>query len=140
MPYVSADLDLTLVMADDRTLRVPSVFEYSTASPYAVTAVFRTADGDVTWVFGRDLLDDGLLEPAGEGDVTVWPAMLDDHVVVCIALASPSGSALLQVDASALRLFLDRSYAVVPLGDESEHIDIDAELAALLGDDAAPLR
>ena len=68
MPFVSADLDLTLVMDDDRTLQVPSTLVYAVDNPYAVTAVFRTADGDVTWVFGRDLLDDGLIEPAGEGE------------------------------------------------------------------------
>lgn len=138
MPFVSADLDLTLVMEDDRTLRVPSTLLYSPENPYAVTAVFRTADGDVTWVFGRDLLDDGLIEPAGEGDVTVWPAVENGRAVVCLALASPAGSALLQLDAGALRVFLDQSYELVEMGHESEHLDIDAALAELLGD--APMR
>ncbi len=138
MPFVSADLDLTLVMEDDRTLRVPSTLLYSPENPYAVTAVFRTADGDVTWVFGRDLLDDGLIEPAGEGDVTVWPAVENGRAVVCLALASPAGSALLQLDAGALRVFLDESYELVEMGHESEHLDIDAALAELLGD--APMR
>jgi hypothetical protein len=138
MPFVSADLDLTLVMDDDRTVRVPSTLLYSPENPYAVTAVFRTADGDVTWVFGRDLLDDGLIEPAGEGDVTVWPAVESGRAVVCLALASPAGSALLQLDSGALRVFLDESYELVEMGHESEHLDIDAALAELLGD--APMR
>jgi hypothetical protein len=134
MPHVSSDLDLTLVMSDDRTLRVPSTLVYAIDNPYAVTAVFRTGDGDVTWVFGRDLLDDGLIEPVGEGDVTVWPAVEDARAIACLALASPAGSALLHVDASALRAFLDETYALVPLGTEGDHLDIDAELEALLGD------
>ncbi|HET7902244.1 MAG TPA: SsgA family sporulation/cell division regulator [Candidatus Nanopelagicales bacterium] len=136
MPFVSTDLDLTLVMDDDRTVRVPSTLVYSEDNPYAVTAVFRTADGDVTWVFGRDLLDDGLIEPAGEGDVTVWPAVAAGRAVVCLALASPAGSALLQLDAGRLRAFLDDSYDAVPMGTEGDHLDIDAALAELLGDDA----
>jgi hypothetical protein len=136
MPFVSTDLDLTLVMDDDRTVRVPSTLVYSEENPYAVTAVFRTADGDVTWVFGRDLLDDGLIEAAGEGDVTVWPAVESGRAVVCLALASPAGSALLQLDAGRLRAFLDDSYDAVPMGTEGDHLDIDAALAELLGDDA----
>ncbi|MFN8147488.1 MAG: SsgA family sporulation/cell division regulator [Candidatus Nanopelagicales bacterium] len=138
MPFVSAELDLTLVMDDDRTLQVPSTLVYAVDNPYAVTAVFRTADGDVTWVFGRDLLDDGLIEPAGEGDVTVWPTVVAGRPVVCLALASPAGSALLQLDAGALRVFLDESYELVEMGHEGEHLDIDAALAELLGD--APTR
>ena len=116
MQTVSSDLDLTLVMDDDRTLRVPSTLLYSADHPFAVTTVFRTADGDVTWVFGRDLLDDGLIEPSGEGDVTVWPAVHGGRAVVCLALASPAGSALLHLDAGALRAFLDESYDLVPHG------------------------
>jgi hypothetical protein len=137
MQTVSSDLDLTLVMDDDRTLRVPSTLLYSADHPFAVTTVFRTADGDVTWVFGRDLLDDGLIEPSGEGDVTVWPAVHGGRAVVCLALASPAGSALLHLDAGALRAFLDESYDLVPMGEEGEHLDIDAALAELLGDSLA---
>lgn len=135
MPHVSSDLDLTLVMDDDRTLRVPSTLTYAAENPYAVTAIFRAPDGDVTWVFGRDLLDDGLIEPSGEGDVTVWPAAHEGRAVVCLALASPAGSALLHLEAQPLRAFLDESYDLVPMGTEGEHLDLDSALAVLLGDD-----
>jgi len=141
MLSVSADLDLVLVLGGDRVVVVPTTFEYSSESPYAVTARFRTSDGDVQWVFGRDLLAEGLTGPAGEGDVTVWPspgASGDD--VVCLALESPSGGALLEADPLHVRGFLEDTYRLVPAGSESDLLDLDAEIAALLGDDAAPLR
>jgi len=140
MLSVSADLDLALVLGGDRVVLVPTTLHYSSENPYAVTARFRTGDGDVHWVFGRDLLAEGLTGPAGEGDVTVWPSRGSDGDVVCIALESPSGGALLEADPVHVRGFVDDTYRLVPLGSESGMLDLDAEIAALLGDDAAPLR
>jgi hypothetical protein len=132
---VRADLDLRLVLGGDRTVTVPATLAYAPTEPYAVSAVFRTSDGDVTWVFSRDLLEDGLSRPSGEGDVAVWPSSIRDAKVVCLSLASPSGSALLEADVDAVRRFLDDSYSQVPMGTEGELLDLDAELAALLGDE-----
>ena len=137
---VSADLDLVLVLGGDRVVGVPTTFRYSPDSPYAVTVVFRTSEGDVTWVVGRDLLVDGLTGPAGEGDVCVWPSQLGATEVVCISLESPAGAALLEADAQDVYEFLDASAAMVPFGSESMYLDLDSELAVLLGDDASPLR
>jgi hypothetical protein len=134
MLSVTADLDLVLVLGGERTVAVPASLMYAASNPYAVTTVFRTSDGDVTWVFGRDLLEDGLREAVGEGDVVVWPSPDGVDDVVYLSLASPSGSALLEADAAALRLFLDQAYLVVPRGCESDHLDMDAEIADLLGD------
>ena len=102
VPFVSADLDLA--RDGGRPDPARAVDPLCSPTTYAVTRRDRTADGDVTWVFGRDLLDDGLIEPAGEGDVTVWPAVEKLAAPSSAALASP-GSALLQLDAGALRVF-----------------------------------
>ena len=134
MLSVTADLDLVLVLGGERTVAVPASLMYAASNPYAVTTVFRTSDGDVTWVFGRDLLEDGLREAVGEGDVVVWPSPDGVDDVVYLSLASPSGNALLEMDAAALRLFLDQSFLAVPQGNESRYLDIDAEIADLLGD------
>ena len=134
MLSVTADLELILVLGGERTVAVPATLVYEASNPYAVTTVFRTSDGDVTWVFGRELLEEGLLEPTGEGDVVVWPSTDAGASVVYLSLASPSGSALLEADATALRAFLDQAFAAVPLGRESRYLDIDAQIADLLGD------
>jgi hypothetical protein len=138
MMPVRADLDLRLVLGGDRMVTVPATLAYSPDEPYAVTALFRTSDGDVTWVFGRDLLEDGMTESVGEGDVAVWPSATGGAHVICLSLASPSGSALLEADLVAVRSFLDASYQLVPLGAEADQLDIDAELAVLLGDGSSP--
>jgi hypothetical protein len=133
--HVTADLDLRLVLGGDRMMTIPATLTYSAHEPYAVTAVFRTSDGDVSWVFGRDLLEDGLASPAGEGDVAVWPSMAHGRRIVCLSLVSPSGSALLEADHARVRAFLDDSLREVPRGTETALLDLDAGLAALLDDD-----
>ncbi|GAB3878459.1 hypothetical protein GCM10029964_029140 [Kibdelosporangium lantanae] len=74
-----------------RTPAVPVKVElrYDTRDPYAVVAAFRTGRaGWVEWVFARDLLADGLIAEAGDGDVRIRPAV-DDPEVVVIELSSP---------------------------------------------------
>ena len=134
MSSVSTGLTLRLVLGGDADVHVPSTLVYDSRSPFAVTAVFHTSEGDVTWVFSRDLLEDGLTGPAGEGDVAVWPSRSHDRRVVCLSLASPSGSALLEADAADVVAFLDATFSVTPMGTEMSSIDLDAELAELLGD------
>ncbi len=138
MNPVRTDLDLRLVLGGDRAAVVPATLAYDADEPYAITALFRTSEGDVTWVFGRDLLEDGLRTPVGEGDVAVWPSASRGQDVVCLSLASPSGSALLEADHRTVREFLDATYAVVAMGQESQVLDIDSELMALLGGDPFP--
>jgi hypothetical protein len=135
---VRADLDLRLVLGGERSITVPATLSYAVDEPYAVTALFRTSDGDVAWVFGRDLLEDGMTAPAGDGDVAVWPSTSQGTRIICLSLASPSGSALLEADLAAVQAFLDESYRLVPLGQESAMLDLDAELASLLGDEPSP--
>jgi hypothetical protein len=134
---VRAEIELRLVLGGDRAVTVPSTLGYAPSDPYAISATFRTSDGDVTWVFGRDLIEDGLRMPSGEGDVAVWPSISDGRGVVCLSLDSPSGSALLEADLHAMRAFLDASYDLVPMGQESGHLDLDETLARLLGDESA---
>ena len=134
MMPVRADLELRLVLGGDRSATVPVRLGYRPADPWAVTAVFRTADGDVTWVFGRELLEEGLAGPSGEGDVAVWPVSTAVGTLLYLSLASPNGSALLEADPVAVREFLDRTYVHVPAGTESSRFDLDAELARLVDD------
>lgn len=137
MPSVSSGITLRLVLDGTADVLVPGTLGYDSASPFAVTAVFHTREGDVVWVFARDLLEDGLRAPAGQGDVALWPSGHGSNSVVCLALTSPSGSALLQTLRSDVRAFLDATLAVVPWGAEMDSQDLDAELAHLLDDDTS---
>jgi hypothetical protein len=128
-------MELRLVLDGDRAIAVPATLSYTREAPYAVTAAFHTAEGDVTWIFGRDLLCQGLEAPVGDGDVAVWPSVQGDVESLCLSLSSPTGSALLEADIAAVEAFLDLTYVLVPSGSEGDHLDIDAGLDAILRDE-----
>lgn len=108
---------------------------YDTRDPYAVVAAFRTGRaGWVEWVFARDLLADGLIAHAGEGDVAIRPSV-DDPEVVVVELSSPSGHAVFEASAQELADFLDRTYDVVVPGNENLWVSVDDALTRLLPHD-----
>jgi hypothetical protein len=136
---------------DHVTLRATAVFDllaprcpavpvrvelrYDTRDPYAVVAAFRTGKaGWVEWVFARDLLADGLIAAAGEGDVRIRPSV-DDAEVVVVELSSPSGHAVFEASAQEFADFLDRTYDVVVPGNEHLWVDVDEALTQMISTD-----
>jgi hypothetical protein len=103
--------------------------EYDTLDPYAVATTYHTGAGSVRWMFGRDLLADGLLAPTGEGDVRVSPAA--DLSMVVFELEAPDGAAVLEAPAQELAAFLDSTYDLVLAGEESSWFDFDHEMEKL---------
>jgi hypothetical protein len=108
---------------------VPAELEYDTLDPYAVAVVLHAGPSAVRWLFGRDLLADGLLARCGDGDVRIGPA--GDPALVVVELSSPDGAAVLEAPAQEIAAFLDRTYDVIPAGSESDWFDFDEELAKL---------
>ena len=134
---VHVEVAFGLVIPDGATLPVKATLRYEPTDPYAVHVVFHGggADpaGEVSWSFARQLLAEGLNEPAGIGDVRAWPWQSEDGPVIALALSSPDGHALFEVPRAALADFLARTFAEVPRDTEARHLDVDAALAALLG-------
>ncbi|MGP8297631.1 SsgA family sporulation/cell division regulator [Streptomyces inhibens] len=122
-----------LIAITPRSRVIPASLHYDRADPFAVRLVFppvASLDGvEVAWTFGRDLLAEGLREPAGAGDVQIWPSGSD---AVVVEFHTAVGMAVVQFDGQDLRSFLDRSYGIVAEGDEARHLDVEADLAALL--------
>ena len=134
---VTAELELRLVVPGGPSLPIRAGLRYETADPWAVRVAFQTGgegDGVVEWMFARQLLTDGVATTVGEGDVRVWPTEVDGDYFVNLAMASPSGSALFEIDRDTLVEFLQQTYLAVPTGTEEEVVDLDAELALLLDD------
>lgn len=133
---VRTELQLRLLVPGATSMPVRAGLSYDAADPYAVTVAFHTGNGPagevVDWTFARQLLTDGVTAPVGQGDVQVWPSSDAGEPVVCLSLSSPSGKALFEVPVPELVEFLTMTYAAVPTGSESEHVDVDAELALLL--------
>jgi hypothetical protein len=68
----------------------------------------------------------------------VWPCLdSEGHAVVIIELCSPDGEALVQARTGDLNSFVERMCRVVELGHESEHVDVDATIAAIFATEAA---
>jgi hypothetical protein len=140
---VQAEVALTLVVPDGAALEVQTTLRYEPEDPYAVHVVFAGSDigGEktaadeptVSWSFARQLLVDGLSEPAGIGDVRVWPWAGACGPVIALALSSPDGHALFEIPRRTLEDFLDRTFAEVAEGSEGAQLDLDAIVDALLG-------
>ena len=110
---------------------------YDPADPFAVSLAIGVECGEpVVWTFARDLLSAGVTAPSGEGDITVEPdltdALGDSERGLRITLATDC-LATMATPAAPVLEFLVESYAIVPTGSELDRVDLDAEIAALLG-------
>jgi hypothetical protein len=131
---VTQSVTLELIDPTGAVTPIDAELHYDPRDPYAVTTVFLTGASQVRWTFGRDLLCEGLYEPSGDGDVHVWPCLdSDGHAVVIIELCSPDGEALVQARTGDLSSFVDRMSKAVPLGTESDHVDLDKVIDAIFG-------
>jgi len=123
---VTQSVTMDCVDRSGQAMSLEAELGYYPADPYAVTATFRTTGGDVVWTFARELLIGGLTAPAGEGDVHVWPCLdSTGRATVIIELNSPDGELLVQVPTKDLYRFVNRTLSTVPLGGESDFLDLD---------------
>lgn len=114
---------------------VPATFSYDKKDPLAITTAFGVDSGEtVSWTWARDLLREGISEPTGEADVIVYPGELDNAVgYVAIHLTSPVSESTFYVPEKQVTDFVDKTTMIVPVGQETEHLDIDATIAQILG-------
>ena len=138
---VMNDVTSTLVLQVlDGAEPVTGTFRYRADDPWAVTATFTSKSaGTVTWTFARELLVHGRYEPVGQGDVHIWPCLgSDGAAVVLLELDPGEDGVLLEAATRELSAFVDATLALVPLGQESRHLDVDAGLTRLLAQSLNP--
>ncbi|WP_165986528.1 SsgA family sporulation/cell division regulator [Streptomyces sp. YIM 98790] len=130
---IERELELRLVVSPERIIPVAARLAYRSDDPFAVHIVFHiTSEAPVHWTFARDLLVEGVFRPAGHGDVRVWPGRADGRPVVCMALSSPDGDALLHAPVAPVSAWLERTLRVVPSGAEAGQLGLEEGLDALL--------
>jgi hypothetical protein len=141
---ISAELGLRLIVPQQTIVPLVASLYYSGSDPYAVRMAFHVGtDEPVEWIFARDLLASGIRSRQGEGDVKVWPSAKScaepdrpgggpERTVLNIELSSPFGQAHFEAPAQAMAAFLQRTYQIVPAGQESGFVDIETELNDLL--------
>jgi len=113
--------------------RLPSTWTYTTANPFAVQVTFHVTSGPVTWLFAREMLDDGCHATSGIADVQITPFTHEEvGEVVRIQLTSPSVRAVLLANRAPIREFLTRTYEIAAAGTEAKLLPIDKWLSSLL--------
>jgi len=140
---VWAEQELRLIGPEQLIVPLTAEWSYSSQDPYAVMMSLDTgADEPIQWSFARELLTAALLAPAGMGDVQAWPTTVSacpaedgagaEGKFLNIMLASPDGCARFEADAAGIEAFLARTYELVPAGQESGYLNLDAGLVELL--------
>ncbi len=132
---VTADVTVARYTSNGALVKFSTRLNYDPADPYAVAATFYTPAGPITWMFGRELLDVGTNQPAGEGDIRLWPSLDPDRrAVVILEFGGPDGPALMQVRTQDIHGFLRRTFSEVPRGQESGRLDTNALIEALMAE------
>ncbi|MEU7156103.1 SsgA family sporulation/cell division regulator [Streptomyces chrestomyceticus] len=132
-PGLELKIRMSLVAGPDSRVFVPVRLYYMNTDPYAVQFSFDvTPDDVVRWTFARELLDQGLTAPAGTGDVKITPIGPHQNRRLSIELESPHGYARLEGPAASIETWLAKTFEIVPVGRESESVDIDSLLNKLL--------
>lgn len=130
---ICQQLPVSLILSPEHSVPVPARLSYRADDPYAVHITFHLGqDSPVTWVFARELLVEGVFRACGQGDVRVWPTRVGGRNVICLALSSPAGDALLEAPAGTVAAWLERTLRRVPPGREDAGLDVDGALATLL--------
>jgi hypothetical protein len=132
---IEQPVEARLVAAAPRMPSIPATLHYDRRDPFAVRMTFpapATLEGvEVSWTFARDLLVAGLHEPEGDGDVRVRPYGYDRTVM---EFHAPEGTAVVHVRSGEIRRFLQATNELVPTGREHLQLDLDQDLAELMGD------
>jgi hypothetical protein len=134
---VSAELGLRLVVPQQTIVPLMASLYYSREDPYAIRIAFHVGlDEPVEWIFARDLLSTGIEGREGLGDVQVWPSSGTEGgapgSVLNLELSSPFGQAHFEAPVKDVADFLRKTYQIVPVGQESDHVNVEAELTDLL--------
>lgn len=125
----------TLFLLDEEGpgFELQAEFTYDSDDPYAVSLTTSGDNGRIVWTFARDLLSEGLVVPTGDGDVRVFPGVLEEGPPkILIELSVNGDEALMAADRSDIEAFVAMSHELVARGSESEHLDIDAVIALIL--------
>ena len=136
-PAISQELTFHCLDPRGRALTLVASLSYDPRDPFAVLITFPAPGGGVRWMVCRTTLLRGLTDPAGQGDLHLWPSVDEDgRAVVVLEFRSPNGHLVAQAHSHEVYHFLTRTLALVPAGTESAHMDLDALVADLLGSEA----
>ncbi len=104
-------------------------WSYRADDPYAVMmSISRPSGRWIDWLMARDLVVEGMLAPAGVGDVRVAPFCDDEFDIIEVKIGDDEGFAALEFDRELMERYLAATFEVVALGAESDVIDVAAAI------------
>lgn len=122
-----AQADLQDDQGGDGVIRVQ--WAYNTADPVAVVLSGADGNGSFCWTFSRDLVVDAVYKGAAAGHGDVGVAVDDGELIVRL---SGDGDAMLAMPVAGVQAWLDMTVRAVPLGEEINPAELDAELALFM--------
>ncbi|MFJ4622351.1 SsgA family sporulation/cell division regulator [Streptomyces sp. NPDC088812] len=133
MSRLALSLDIERVLEVSVRQAVRAEFRFSPRSPLVVCVDLLVEGGPrVRWRIGRDLLQQGLYSVSGLGDIRMWPSRPGERATSWLQLCSGDMAALFELPVEPLAAWLERTYELVPAGQELAGIDWDVATAGLL--------
>lgn len=132
------DCDAYGYLDSEEPFAVHLQLSWTAEAPFTVTLVFPGRTGTPLWVFSRELLEQGLYEPAGLGDVRC-AVVGNTYTITLVGVVNghqPAATLDLDLTLTSVTDFLAETQTVVPYGAESHWVDLDSKLAQLLNDAA----
>jgi hypothetical protein len=136
---VTSQCEAAVLLEDAIYLPAFVMLRYTAKEPYTVRMDVSVAGARVEWVFGRDLLIQGVDGPAGLGAVQVWPTSQPPHLpeadndIIIIKIGTRGAEATLVVPATVVRAFVERTQETVAAGTEGGLLRLDEDIVRLMG-------
>jgi hypothetical protein len=116
---VTTELSARVLLPCDESVAARVELRYISTDPFAVQMTISVRGIDpCTWMFGRELLDDGLRRTSGVGAVTIEPCPQAATTLLHVTLRDAVISAVLELHSAVVDEFLSRTYETVPRGRE----------------------
>jgi hypothetical protein len=137
VPGVVSQLLTVRRLAPGRPTDIEVDFSYDPTDPYAVSIAFQPGVTNDRRELARSFLARGITEPVGGAHLSLWPSLTaEGRAVVVLSIVSPDGDLVCEIRTNQLHRFLTRTFALVPVGTESDHLDLDRVVERLLTSDA----
>jgi hypothetical protein len=131
---VDAELSARILKSGSGSTAARILLRYDPMDPYAVVMTVRVHGQDgVTWLFGRELLDEGLRRATGVGDVSIAPCPQAPAALFHIILRDDANHAVLELRVAPVAEFMRMTYKLVPSGRERTFLTIDDDVSAISG-------
>jgi Streptomyces sporulation and cell division protein, SsgA len=130
---IATELSARLLQRGSRSVAARIHLQYRSTDPYAVEMTIRLRNQKpITWLFGRDLLDDGLRQQSGVGDVRIAPCPQAPTALIHVTLRDDIGAVDLEMRFAPIAEFLWVTYLQVPQGSEGLFVRIEDDVSALV--------